>query len=111
NVGSVPHTFTLFNNKLFFIVEDNQGEVEWYVTEGTESTTRQVNSYIPGYIYDGNSVSYVLVHNNLLYFSADLSTVGQELFKIDPTYVSIEEPLTATNAGISLYPNPASQFI
>lgn len=88
--GSSPMDFTLCNGKLFFQAEVTGYGWELWVTDGTAAGTHLVKDIRPGPI--GNGVGLIAtgrpsfnVLNDKIYFLADDSTHGRELWVSDGT--------------------------
>ena len=77
---SNPRNFTVCNNKLFFIAQnDNSGIPSLWVTTGTDATTQLLYTGL------GNSFSALTSYNNKLYFAYDDGIHGTELWTSDGT--------------------------
>lgn len=81
NAGSNPQSFTVCNNKLFFVAQDNSDIRRLWVTTGTEAST-QLLGFNPTF---GNAHTVLAAYNNELYFSNDDGIHGAELWKSDGT--------------------------
>ena len=81
NAGSSPRSFTVCNNKLFFVAQDNSDILRLWVTTGTEPST-QLLGFNPT---SANSHPVLAAYNNELYFSNDDGIHGGELWKSDGT--------------------------
>jgi len=80
STGSNPQSFTVSNNKLFFIAQnDNSGIPSLWVTTGTDATTQLLYTGL------GNSFSALTSYNNKLYFAYDDGVHGTELWTSDGT--------------------------
>ncbi len=113
--GSTQWGFTElmeYKGDLYFAANTNQGgtnEIELWKTDGTENGTTLVKNICPNH---SGSPSLFHVHNDILFFSADDCSTGQELWKYDGTdgSLSIGNEL-ASRSPAAIYPNPANGFI
>ena len=95
--GSYPSHLTEFNNKLYFTANDAENGTELWVSDGTSEGTQLVKDIFPGrgpvgynnyspYGFDRDFFPDNLTEfNNQLYFSADDSENGDELWVSDGT--------------------------
>ena len=81
STGSNPQSFTVSNNKLFFVAQDNSGILRLWVTTGTEAST-QLLGFHP---VNANAHTVLASYNNELYFSNDDGIHGAELWKSNGT--------------------------
>ena len=84
--SSEPGNFIEFNNKLYFSTPDDENGNELWVSDGTTEGTQLVADINPGLdSYGRGNSSYpddLTVFNNELFFGADNSETGRELFKL-----------------------------
>lgn len=100
---SNPIGFAEYNGKVYFSATDGINGVELWVTDGTNAGTTMVSNINPS----GNSnPTDLIVANNLLFFSADNGSAGNELWRYKDPLLSVSE-IDLENI-ISLYPNPTS---
>ena len=113
--GSDPEDFTVFNDKLYFknnVVHPLYGDDELWVSDGTEEGTVLVQDIYPG--KTGADVDHFCVVNNTLFFKADDSTHGSELWKLSSTNVGIADQTIPKTIPSRFrlhqnYPNPFNQ--
>ena len=111
-----------FNGKLYFNCDDNgKHGVELWVSDGTEAGTKMVKNinteidYSYGDVRDHSSVIDInhevinldrCVYNNLLFFTAEDSIHGRELWRTDGTEqgtILIKDLLPGTNSSVPQY--------
>ena len=84
--ASNPSRLTAFDGKLFFTADDGSNGIELWVSDGTESGTQMIRDINPDgnafYIYDSDPM---LVMNGKLYFAAEDTNYGKELWSSDGT--------------------------
>ena len=87
--SSYPSDIVEFNDKLYFSANNGENGNELFVSDGTAEGTQLLVDIKPGsnnygYIY-GSNPSYLTELNDKLYFMADSSENGRELFVSDGT--------------------------
>jgi ELWxxDGT repeat protein len=85
--SSAPDSLVEFNGKLYFAADDGENGRELFVSDGTPEGTQLAADIRPGKTNDGiysysSSPSELTVVGNELFFSADISQTGRELFKL-----------------------------
>jgi ELWxxDGT repeat protein len=87
--SSSPSDLTEFNGKLYFTADDGENGRELFVSDGTPEGTQLAADISPGKTkyYDdiygySSSPGELTVVGNELFFSADISQTGRELFKL-----------------------------
>jgi ELWxxDGT repeat protein len=87
--SSAPDSLVEFNGKLYFTADDGENGRELFVSDGTPEGTQLAADISPGKTkyYDGiygysSSPGELTVVGNELFFSADISQTGRELFKL-----------------------------
>ncbi|MEP7109245.1 MAG: ELWxxDGT repeat protein [Ferruginibacter sp.] len=98
--GSFPQSFTVANNKLFFMAGSVDGERRLYVSDGTVAGTVVIkNNYID--LFNGMTTFAIL--NNNIYFRSDNGTgAGYGLWKSDGTLAGtllVKPDITPGTAG------------
>jgi len=99
-----PKFLTVFDDKLFFA----SGGLLWY-TDGSPTGTVQIGQDTIG--LESNYVTELTVLNNALYFSAQYTDSGLELYKCTVNPSSVGPPPSTDQLAIRLYPNPCTDFI
>lgn len=89
--NSDPESFTIMNNKLYFVADAGTGAQLW-VTDGTTDGTVMVAETVAA--GDGK-LDNLLAYNNKLYFSATDETNGIELWVFDGTTASMVKDINA----------------
>lgn len=100
NINHDPAEFVVNNGLLYYKGKDgNDSSYHLYRTDGT--SILQIDSTI-------KDVDDLAVLNGKVYFEGDNDTTGNELYSFDPSTLS-----TTNNVAeiVSIYPNPASDFI
>ena len=84
--SSAPYDFTEFQNKLFFSANNGENGRELWVSDGTAEGTQLVVDLDPGFSSYGNPNSSFpsdfTVFGDELFFSAENSETGRELYKL-----------------------------
>ena len=86
--GSYPRYLVEFNDKLYFTASDGESGRELFVSDGTADGTQLLVDLFPGlsnYSYSRYGPSNFLEFNDRLYFAAENSESGTELFVSDGT--------------------------
>jgi ELWxxDGT repeat protein len=78
--GSYPFDFTLANNKLFFLAQDDISGYSLWITRGNGSNTKKLSPANPGI-----TIADIIAYNNKIYFSYDDGIHGYELWVSDGT--------------------------
>ena len=78
--GSYPFDFTIANNKLFFLAQDDISGYSLWVTTGSGSNTKKLSPANPGV-----TIADIIAYNNKIYFSYDDGLHGYELWVSDGT--------------------------
>lgn len=92
-VGSAPGAFgKVIQNKLFFSANDGVHGRELWVSDGTEDGTFMVMDLNPGSGF--SEPSSFVEFNNSVYFTANVSGIGYELFRLDLSSLSSVRPLS-----------------
>ena len=111
--GSYAGNFTEFNGKLYFTANDGENGNEPWVSDGTAEGTELLVDLRPGKSdYGYNYSSYAenfTVFNDKLYFTADDSENGRELWVSDGTAKGTQL-LVDVNPGRSYSSSPYSSF-
>lgn len=94
--------FIRYGPNLYFTADDGQNGGELWVHDGTG--THMVADINPG--AQGSFVRDLIVHNNVLYFSASNGTDGAELYSLTDPAAGISN--LKLNGEISLAPNPTA---
>src|SRR5690554_7299454 len=79
---SEPYGFTEYNGKLYFAANDGTNGRELWVTDGTEVGTHKIAPDISPNSGPFASFSGFIVFDNALYFNANYTSVGNELYKL-----------------------------
>jgi ELWxxDGT repeat protein len=106
-----PNHFEVLDNKLYYSGNDaTSGQELWVYDPAIAASTTN-----PKMIYDleagstGSLPAYLRSHNGKLYFSADVSVSGRELYEFDPsTAAGATNPQVMELASGSLDSNPIS---
>ena len=92
NFSSYPNNFIEFNNKLYFTANDGESGSELFVSDGTAEGTQLLADIRLGSIGSDNNPfplsSYIrdfTEFNGKLYFTAEASEIGRELWVTDGT--------------------------
>ncbi|WP_224998726.1 ELWxxDGT repeat protein [Cesiribacter sp. SM1] len=106
--GSFPQHLHSNREHLYFTAYTPEGGQEVWVSRGTAATTQL--------LYDLNAGStgtrpsnYMFVNNELYFIAESVDAAGRQLWKGESKVTGIDEP--DTNELLTLYPNPASDFI
>jgi len=106
--SSDPKPQIIYHNKLYFVAKDNQGSILWE-TDGTLEGTKKI---LPANALQNDikvqKYKSVAILNGSLFFSAELTEEGFELWKLT-TIAGVEEEKKDLSLDIS--PNPANNFI
>lgn len=90
SAASPPSSFTVFNDKLFFVADSGSSSgsnAQLWVTDGTTSGTVEVkpdNATVLDPLDDGFGHSELVEHDGALYFKAEYTLDGRELWKVTP---------------------------
>ncbi|MFN4247598.1 MAG: ELWxxDGT repeat protein [Flavipsychrobacter sp.] len=107
---SIPHRLSKYNNKLFFSAYAAPWEYELFCSDGTTAGTKVLHP--PGAkknALQDASVFYGAVESNgLLFFMAEYTNTGFELWALKDSSLSIGNNAQPLPAAITLYPNPAN---
>jgi len=97
----------VLNNLLYFTASNNnENNFQMWVTDGTSEGTRMI---MPEVVTNDDpllNTDPFLVWNNILYFSANYTSHGWELWKVVPPATGIEE-FRANVPEFNFWPNPA----
>jgi ELWxxDGT repeat protein len=106
--GAYPRELAEFNDNLYFSAFNQEGGRELYVSDGTAAGTKLVADLNPGEDKFGNKngsyPSELLEFNDKLYFTANNSETGNELYVSDGTAEGTQL-LVDINPGINNYGN------
>jgi ELWxxDGT repeat protein len=85
--GSYPRNFYVFNNTLFFFAYTNKNGYELWKTNGTTAGTKMVKDIWKGKgsSFDSTTSYFFYPANGYLFFIANDSTHGRELWRTDGT--------------------------
>jgi ELWxxDGT repeat protein len=111
--GSYPSNLVEFNDKLYFSASNGENSTELYVTDGTSEGTQLVADINQGkdnsgYSY-GSFPSYLVEFNSKLYFTANDSETGTELYVSDGTSEGTQL-VADINPGLNNYSFPNGSF-
>ncbi len=104
---SYPTHMTVFKDKMYFAAYPSAGNYQLFRSDGTEPGTNMIqpastnNNPLTGYMYFNGFIEF----KGKLYFRANYTSTGDELWSIDDTTTSITSIQDATS--FSIYPNPA----
>lgn len=93
-----PRLFTVSGNKLYFVADDGDG-VELWESDGTTAGTIKISNINPN---GDASIADLTLFNQMLYFSANDGTNGNELWKYDPNQVDDDIAPTAICQDITV---------
>ncbi|WP_420572843.1 T9SS type A sorting domain-containing protein [Kordia sp.] len=97
--NSFPREMTVFNNIVYFHVEDNTHGDELWQTDGTLAGTLLVKDINPGVVGGIGSYAKFTEFNNKLYFLADDGIHGREIWFTDGTELGTEMLLDINSTG------------
>lgn len=110
--GSYPSHLTVYKNKLYFIGETAPGDTGVYVSDGTDTGTHVLlnPSGTNANAFTVNAFHGFVEMNGVLYFGANYSSNGAELWSLEDT----TKPVSVANNSklvdeVKLYPNPATE--
>lgn len=111
--GSVPENFVVYGNKLYFKAVSNGqsgGSPNWelYETDGTAAGTKMIE---PNDAVNGNPLYYseLYVYDGALYFGANYTAIGSELYKVIDPNLSLAD--FAIQDNFHVYPNPTKDIL
>jgi ELWxxDGT repeat protein len=113
NVYNSFFSFTAFNGKLYFEADDSTHGNELYVLNPANDSVSywDINPGTnPGFI-NANSTNQFVKAGAVLYFTASDDTHGMELWKLGDNTVGIKPVSTNAGVKVSVYPNPASNYL
>lgn len=90
---------------VYFAANDAVAGLELWKTNGSAVSTTLAADINPG--AGNSSPANMITSANILYFSADNGTIGNELYKFGPVSAGVSE-IGSENAQVSVYPNPFS---
>ncbi|KAA9340027.1 ELWxxDGT repeat protein [Adhaeribacter soli] len=112
--GAIVQNLNYFNNKLYFTARQSQTDFQLFETDGTTAGTRIVSPANATVTMSplaptsfGGRPGVMKVANNNLYFSANYTNAGFELYKIGGTVSSTGKPVN--DQAITIYPNPVTE--
>lgn len=88
NKNAIYHQLAVLNNKLIFAADDGVHGRELWVSDGTTNGTQLLKDIFPGKQSGVKSLDYLThyaIYNNKMYFAADDSINGLELWVTDGT--------------------------
>ena len=102
-----------FGNNILFATGNNGSNLELWKSDGTEAGTILLQDINPSTEQYGNGSSpkNFFVHDNKLYFSANDSTVGEELWVLEESALSVKKENLNLFSKMSVYPNPTSETL
>ena len=102
-----------FGDVILFGAGDNSQNRELWKSDGSSEGTALFQDINPLTLQYGNGSNphSFFVHNNTLYFSANNSVTGAELWKLEQSALSIEKQEFNNLVNVSLFPNPTSNIL
>ncbi len=104
----LPHRLSTHNNKLFFSAYAAPWEYELFCSDGTAEGTKvlQPLGAMKNGLQDASLFYGIVKSNGLLFFMAEYTSSGYELWALRDSTLAISNSTTQPN-NITLYPNPA----
>lgn len=106
NGNSYPSTFTKLGNNIYFIATKGDNNYELFKSDGTEEGTIVISPDIAPNPSPCFETYEFFEFNDALYFGANYTNIGQELYKIIDHSISIKEQPELVR--FSVYPNPTT---
>src|SRR5262249_15430943 len=107
SAGSAPHGMVkVLSNRVVFAASSNGAGSELWATDGTAGGTAQIQDIAPG-AAGSNPANFTAVNTNI-FFVADDSSTGRELWKIAGTAISNHPPIAINGTRAAACGNPVS---
>ncbi len=112
-----PRTMHVFDNKMYLSASDAVNGFQLWVTDGTSNGTALLKPTNGALRKDAAlSLSGFTKLNGYIYFCGNYSVIGYELYRVSEQQqlareISSSEETEMDNNKISIYPNPATDFI
>ncbi|PQJ80222.1 ELWxxDGT repeat protein [Polaribacter porphyrae] len=102
-----------FGDKLVFGSGESSSSQEVWVSDGTENGTKILQEINPSteQFNSGSRPQSFFVSNNILYFSANNGTVGNELFMLEEAALSTNNQTLSELVEVIIYPNPTLDIL
>lgn len=109
--SSSPANLTVYKDKLYFTAAINPNDTQLYVSDGTDTGTHRIfnplgsnSNALAGSVFKGFTEM-----NGVLYFAANYTSNGAELWSIEDTTTPVGVNTIAKAGMVSLSPNPATE--